>query len=104
MRCLCCPFREAEEKTNDDDDAAAPSPMPPTDAPSQLIPLVSTRTQTHMRTHTPTHCSPCMKPVFAAAQVNLTPLAEEPQAAGVDLEQPPSGEQQRPLASFALPS
>ncbi|XP_077940225.1 uncharacterized protein LOC120827758 isoform X2 [Gasterosteus aculeatus] len=56
------PDREAEEKTNDDDDAAAPSPKPPTDAPSQLIPLV-----------------------------NLTPLAEEPQAAGVDLEQPPSG-------------
>jgi len=52
---VCCLFREAEEKTSDDSAAAATpsvpvSPKDPTDAPSQLIPVVSAHTHTH--THT----------------------------------------------------
>ncbi|XP_037647640.1 E3 ubiquitin-protein ligase RBBP6-like isoform X3 [Sebastes umbrosus] len=66
------PDREAEEKTWDDSAAAATpsvpvSPKDPTDAPSQLIPLVK-----------------------------LTPMVEQPQTVSVNLQQPSAGPASRP--------
>ncbi|XP_054463672.1 E3 ubiquitin-protein ligase RBBP6-like [Anoplopoma fimbria] len=66
------PDKEAEEKTNDDSAAAASPPVPvspkdPTDAPSQLIPLVK-----------------------------LTPPTEQPQSVSVNPQQPSSGPAPKP--------
>ncbi|KAF1379277.1 hypothetical protein PFLUV_G00174410 [Perca fluviatilis] len=66
------PDKEAEEKTHDDSAAAAApsvpvSPEEPTDAPSQLIPMVIP-----------------------------TPVAEQPQTVSVNLQQPSSGPAPRP--------
>ncbi|XP_078125021.1 E3 ubiquitin-protein ligase RBBP6 isoform X1 [Sander vitreus] len=77
------PDKEAEEKTHDDSAAAAApsvpvSPEEPTDAPSQLIPMVIP-----------------------------TPVAEQPQTVSVNLQQPSSGPAPRPYgpsASWDSPS
>ena len=57
--CICCLFREPEERTHDDSAAAAPSVLvsheDPTAAASQLIPLVRGHTHTHAHWHRQTN-------------------------------------------------